>query len=118
MLQRGGERRGEKRQPRQNRDRVAVRGAGEAVEPVPAETGLPVQVRLEVGEAERRGGEEERGADGEPAEAQSWARRVLDERPLAHAERREPDGCSRHRDEDGQGAERGDRQGRATGAVL
>ena len=57
------------RQRGEERDRVPVNGTDEAGEPVEADPGPPVQVRLEAGEGKRAGGAEENGAQREAVEA-------------------------------------------------
>src|SRR5207248_6615666 len=75
-------------------DRIPVHGPDEALEPVPAESGAPVQVRLEQRERDARRGEEDDAAHGDPEEREprpleEGAR--LEREPLAHGDNGEPE---------------------------
>ena len=118
VLERCSERGGDQRERRQDRDRVPVRGPGQAVEAVPAEAGAPVLPRLEQGEREAGRDEEDSGADDEPREAKRRRRGVRQQRPLAHAESREPDDGGRDDDSQNDRNDRDDRQRRAPGPAL
>src|SRR6188472_995365 len=70
VLERLGQRGCGERERGEQRDRIPVHGPDKAREPVEAEPGTPVQVRLEEREGERARDVERDGAHGEPPQAQ------------------------------------------------
>jgi hypothetical protein len=80
----GDDRGGDEREPRLEREQVAVHRSDEAVQAVPTESGAPVHVCLEQAADEAR---RQRQPHGKGARARDReARRLppLDQRPLAH----------------------------------
>ena len=99
-----------------DRDRVAMHGADQAAEPVPAEPGAPVDRRLEEREAERGRGEERQRPDGEPQRPEPRRRNErasLEREPLAHRHHGEPQHGGRDERRRGDSGGEHDRRGAA-----
>jgi hypothetical protein len=113
--------RGDERERAEERDRIAVGRSNEAVQPVPAEPGAPVDERLEVSECERGGGEEDQSAHDQAAEPQrrdADERIIREQRTLAHAQRCEPDRRGREHQGGCDRRDRDHRERRPAGLVL
>ena len=111
--------RGDERERRENRNSIPVHRADEAVDPVVAEAGPPVEVRLErIERGAARGEQQQRRRRHPPPADRSRRGSPCHQVPLADAERNQPDDSGGERKRDGERDESRNDETRSSHRVL